>query len=112
MKSMYNALTTMYQHAYKNMSAKDLGQVESALHGSAVCIAQDASALFEGIACLVSSENDAHEAGMQVSGSLQNSGGIFHLCCAAAHKFDLLAALIEVSGEAAAEMENRKEAAK
>ena len=114
MNSMYNALNTLYSRAHKQMTADELGDIEVAFLEGAVSIAQDASAVLEGIACLVASEEQAHNDGHSISGSLQTQDGIFKTLCLAASKFDLIAGMVEVGAEAKfhkTEMRN-KEAAK
>ena len=112
MKNMYNALNMLYSRAHKQMTADELETLGSAFRDSAISIAQDTSTVLEGIACLISSENDAHEKGVQVSGSLQHPDSIFQTLCMAAAKFDLIAGMIEVGNEAKYHANERKEAAK
>lgn len=112
MKNMYNALNMLYSRAHKQMNADELETLGSAFRDSAISIAQDTSTVLEGIACLISSENDAREKGLQVSGSLQHPDSIFQTLCMAAAKFDLIAGMIEVGSEAKYHANERKEAAK
>ena len=100
MKSMYNALDTLYTRAQEQMTLKELENIGTIFLGSAVSMAQDASTVLEGIACLVSSEDDAREKGLPISGCLQNAPGIFDTLCLAAAKFDLIAGMVEIGSEA------------
>ena len=112
MKNMYNALNMLYSRAHKQMTADELKTLETTFMGTAVSMAQDTSTVLEGIACLISSEDEAHKKGMTISGCLQHPDSIFQTLCMAAAKFDLIAGMIEVASEAQYHANERKEAAK
>lgn len=112
MKNMYNALNMLYSRAHKQMTADELETLGSAFRDSAISIAQDTSTVLEGIACLISSEDEAHKKGMTISGCLQHPDSIFQTLSMAAAKFDLIAGMIEVGSEAKYHANERKEAAK
>lgn len=109
MSTMYETLNTIYAHAYEHMSAEDLCKVGMSLHDEAISMGRDMSTLLEGVACLISSDNQIRESGSgPSSGNFQTPSSIFQILCLAASKFDLLAAMVEIGSDASQQAEQRR----
>lgn len=92
MKALYTAMTSMFQHAHQSMTADQLDDLSTSLADAAVAMARDSATVFEGIACLVDNDSDA--------GSLQDKESIFATLCLVSSKFDMIAGMVEVAGDA------------
>lgn len=97
MSTIYDALTTMYEHAKDQMSAEQLQGVAEAMTEGAISSARNMSSVVEGLACLV--DTDGAQSGIR-AGNFQNADSIFPLLCAISEQFGTIAALVEVGTEA------------
>lgn len=103
MKTLHDALTTIYHHAEAHMPTEELESVASKMTAEAENVALNLSDIVGGLACLVS-EDGTHKAG---AGCFQDAESAFPLLWGLSQQFDHLAALIRIGGDARLEVHER-----
>lgn len=107
MKSLHDALTTIYHHAEAHMPTEELESVASVVTQEAEEVALNLSEIVGGLASLVS-EDGQHTAG---AGCFQSARSVFPLLWGLSQQFEHLAALVRIGADARSESCSRKLAA-
>lgn len=94
MNTLYKVMDRLYSAGKDNMSATDLRDVGDTLSEIAEGHSNAMRDVVEGIACLVSCDEESG------AGSFRDPAGVYALLGAISCQFDLLAGMIRVSSEA------------
>ena len=94
---MQQVLSTLYEKAKDNMTAKELESLGGKLTDDATTLARHMATISEGISCLVM-EDAHHPSG---AGNFQDADSVFRLLWALSVQFDTIAGMVEVGSEAA-----------